>query len=45
MRWDNFRRSSNVEEGESGGLGGSSPSGGFRRAVAGWVLAPLSLSS
>jgi predicted metalloprotease len=30
MRWDNFRRSGNVEEGESGGFGGSSPSGGFR---------------
>jgi predicted metalloprotease len=28
MRWDNFRRSSNVEQGESGGLG--APSGGFR---------------
>ncbi len=28
MRWDNFRRSSNVEEGESGGIG--APSGGFR---------------
>lgn len=29
MRWDNFRRSSNVEQGESGG-GGGVPSGGFR---------------
>jgi predicted metalloprotease len=28
MRWDNFRRSSNVEQGESGGSG--MPSGGFR---------------
>jgi predicted metalloprotease len=28
MRWDNFRRSSNVEQGESGGFG--APSGGFR---------------
>jgi uncharacterized protein len=28
MRWDNFRRSSNVEQGESGGSG--APSGGFR---------------
>ena len=28
MRWDNFRRSGNVEEGESGGIG--APSGGFR---------------
>jgi predicted metalloprotease len=28
MRWDNFRRSGNVEEGESGGVG--APSGGFR---------------
>jgi uncharacterized protein len=29
MRWDNFRRSSNVEQGESGG-GPTSGSGGFR---------------
>jgi uncharacterized protein len=28
MRWDSFRRSSNVEQGESGGYG--APSGGFR---------------